>query len=126
MSRMVSPLAARRRTRYHDDPEYRARQIEHAKRYNKSKRATRRATAQPVRIGAVAEKAGVSILTIRKWHRDGILPEAERTGAHRAYTPAQVAIICTVASQLKNAGGNKAKRIEAVNACKVMALAAWK
>lgn len=41
-------------------------------------------------IGEVAEKAGVAVSAIRFYERNGLLPEAERVGGQRRFTPETV------------------------------------
>jgi len=40
-----------------------------------------------LRIGEVAEKAGVAVSAIRFYERNGLLPEAERVSGQRRFTP---------------------------------------
>ncbi|MDA1073360.1 MAG: heavy metal-responsive transcriptional regulator [Proteobacteria bacterium] len=48
-------------------------------------------TAQPIRIGQVAQAADVGIDTIRFYERRGLLPEPPRSeSGYRAYTPATI------------------------------------
>ena len=47
-------------------------------------------TESTLRIGEVADKAGVSVSAIRFYERRGLLPEPERLGGQRRYTDAVV------------------------------------
>ncbi|MFW5943285.1 MAG: MerR family transcriptional regulator [bacterium] len=49
-----------------------------------------------MRIGDVAQRAGVAATTIRYYEREGVLPEAERKSGQRVYGPEVLELLGTV------------------------------
>jgi hypothetical protein len=113
-------VAAQRKARYENDPEYRERILENRKKQReREKEARQRRAIQGnvlenrklktfkvnsdlgscvstfYSIGQLAKEIGVAVATLRKWERDGVLPlPIYRTdGQHRLYTEDQVSII---------------------------------
>jgi DNA-binding transcriptional MerR regulator len=69
-----------------------------------------------MKIGSVAEQAGVSVDTVRFYERRGVLPEPERLASgYRIYTPATVARI-RLARRLQRLGFTLDEVIDALHA----------
>ena len=58
---------------------------------------TTAANSEPIRIGALAQKTGCSVPTIRYYEEVGLIPAASRrSSGHRVYDDAAVAVLCFI------------------------------
>jgi len=98
-------LSVKRKAKYRNDPEYRRKALERARRYYKLKRkkmvpADRRLVVAPdgsryLTIGKLSKLINRSIQTIRAYHRQGVIPNVRHTDGRgwRLYTPGQAALL---------------------------------
>ena len=117
-------VAAQRKARYENDPEYRQRILDNRKKQREKEKHERSrrevkgnvlenrklkqfqvkhdeygsVVTQFYSIGQTAKKLNLAVPTIRKWEREGVIPEAmyRSNGGHRLYTLDQVTIIAEV------------------------------
>lgn len=121
-------LNEKRKNRYDSDPEYRARQIENARK-NRANRASKvKEASAPVykliggekvvvyRIGDLAERAGVTPQTIRKYESTGVIPEPTVGSSHRYYTANQVNLVCSMVQALAGLPLHSKERAEVMAA----------
>ena len=100
---------AARRRRYGFDPSYRKKQVRRSKAYRKAQpkaktrdwvlRMKNGGLIKVFRIGAVANRIGTSVSSIRRWDKLELLPECTIPGGHRFFEEHQIKWLAILAKR---------------------------
>lgn len=103
-----SNFNAKRKQRYAKDKGYRVKAIQQAREHRELNpkplasgelfRVIDGVEVRVYRIGEASEMVGRSIQVLRKWEKEGLVPESTGEGTHRVYTMKQIELLRSLAN----------------------------
>lgn len=105
-------LAARRRKRYKEDPEYRQKAKDNANRSRRRVIEGEPPEQYQYTFDDVAVELGVSVYTLRDWRRRGYFPEPFRHNQRLYFSSAQLALLHDLKEFLSGGGARRPDDLE--------------
>lgn len=98
-------LSERRKLRYQNDPEYRAKALAQKKKQMERLREQHKVPeGYTLSLQSIAESLGVTIWTLREWRKKDYFPEPLKAGRNLLFTENQLGLLSHIEAFIKGAG----------------------